>query len=211
MPDSTNVTTPRLWLASASPRRAQLLEYLGLSFQTVISQAEEADTHGGSVENTVLENARRKARAVAGQVGGETDIVIAADTLVALGDRILSKPSNAEAALASLRSLSGTTHRVLTGLALVSKKFGMRETTAETRVTFHKLTEAEMLAYTQTNEPYDKAGGYGIQGLACLFVERVEGSYSNVMGLPTETLLTELAALSGISPFQWGRPWSAKT
>jgi septum formation protein len=204
MPESTNVTTPRLWLASASPRRAQLMEFLGLTFQTVVSQAEEADSHGGSVENTVLENARRKARAVSVQIPGQTDIVIAADTLVALGDRILSKPADPQAALASLRSLSGTTHRVLTGLVLASKKFGTRETTVETRVTFHKLSEAEMLAYTQTREPYDKAGGYGIQGRACLFVERVEGSYSNVMGLPTETLLTELAALTGLSPFQWG-------
>jgi septum formation protein len=205
MPNSTNVTTPRVWLASQSPRRAQLLHALGIPFQTLVSEAEEADIFGGSVENTVLENARRKGRAVLAKVTAETDIVIAADTLVALGDRILSKPVTPKEALESLRGLSGNSHRVLTGLALSSRTFGTRDCVVETKVRFRKLTEAEMLAYTQTREPYDKAGGYGIQGLACLFVDRVEGSYSNVMGLPIERLLTELEALTSLPAFQWAK------
>jgi septum formation protein len=92
---------------------------------------------------------------------------------------------------------------VLTGLAVGSRNRGLRVCSVETAVHFRKLSEEELTAYVATKEPYDKAGGYGIQGLACVFVDRIEGSYSNVMGLPTEALLRELHALTGIPIFDW--------
>lgn len=203
MPTQTNVTVPRLWLASSSPRRSQLLQSLGLTFKVIVSAAEEEDFFGGSVENTVKENARRKAHAVLSKVPASDDIVIAADTLVAQDDQILSKPATPEEALKGLRAMSGGTHRVLTGLAIASASQGMRLSCTETKVRFRKLSEEEMRAYVSSTEPYDKAGGYGIQGMACLFVDGIEGSYSNIMGLPSETLLLELQALTHTHPLTW--------
>lgn len=203
MPTTPHVTLPKLWLASQSPRRAQLLENLGLSFQVAVSSAEEADLFEGTVEATVLENARRKAAVIASKVTNEADVVIAADTLVALGEKILSKPANRAEAVAGLQALSGAEHRVLTGLALHSRRFGTRQTCVQTKVWFRNLAQEEIEGYADTREPYDKAGGYGIQGLGSLFVLRIEGSYSNVMGLPVETLLPQLAALTGTAVYQW--------
>lgn len=204
MPASTNVTNlPRLWLASQSPRRAQLLTTLGLSFKTAPTHVEEAELVDGSVEATVLENAMRKAKLACSKVPEDTDIVIAADTLVALENQILSKPSTREEAIAGLQNLSGKTHRVLTGLVVMSRKNGERKTVVESRVRFRNLNLDEITQYVDTGEPFDKAGGYGIQGLASLFVENVEGSYPNVMGLPVETLLKELSILAGVAPHAW--------
>ncbi|MBY0371022.1 Maf family protein [bacterium] len=194
--------TPSLWLGSQSPRRQMLLEALGLKFRTVVSHADEADIFGGSVEETVKENARRKAQALLPALA-TGDVLITADTLVAQGEKILSKPADREEALSHLRAFSGKTHRVLTGLGLVSKGKAARMSCTETLVTFRTLSESEIAAYVDTGEPYDKAGGYGIQGVACLFVQSVQGSFSNVMGLPTETLLRELQAYTGVSPFAW--------
>lgn len=205
MSSPSNVTPPRLWLASQSPRRQSLLHSLGLPFEVQVSHADEAESIAGSVEKTVLENATRKAAVVLAKVPNDSDVVIAADTLVAIGDRIISKPANRDEALANLRSYSGSSHRVLTGLVLQSRKYGIRKQAVVTQVTFRKLAEDEMQAYVDTPEPYDKAGGYGIQGLACLFVDKVDGSYSNVMGLPIEALLKELTALTGMAPARWLR------
>jgi septum formation protein len=206
MPKTSNVTLPRLWLASSSPRRAQLLTLLGFEFQTCVSDAEEADWAGDSVEDTVSENANRKAKRVLTQVP-PGDIIIAADTLVAVGNRAISKPSNRMEAIENLKTYSGDRHRVLTGLTLAASDRPMQTCVVETTVWFRNLNAAEIDAYTLTAEPYDKAGGYGIQGVACLFISKVEGSFSNVMGLPTEKLLTELENFTGISPFSWVRKW----
>ncbi len=205
MSNPSNVTPPQLWLASQSPRRQSLLDSVGLPFQVQVSHAEEVDSFGGSVEKTVLENAMRKAAIVTRQVPNDSDVVIAADTLVAIGDRIISKPTDRNEALANLRAYSGRSHRVLTGLVLQSRQYGLRQQAVVTQVSFRPLAEDEMQAYVETPEPYDKAGGYGIQGLACLFVDKVEGSYSNVMGLPIEALLKELTALTGMAPARWLR------
>lgn len=197
------MTRPKLWLASSSPRRIQLLESLGLPFEARTSSAEEADLFDGSVEATVIENARRKAEQVASTITDKQSIVIGADTLVAMGNRIMSKPRDKAEAIDNLRRFSGGNHRVLTGLVLVSKEFGSRAVCAQSKVHFRKLTEEEIEHYVGTKEPYDKAGGYAIQGIASLFVEKVEGSFSNVMGLPIEELLIQLKALCGIAPHEW--------
>jgi septum formation protein len=196
------VDLPHLWLASSSPRRSQLLTLLGLTFDVVLAPCEEALLVDGSVEKTVLENASRKARCLAPPAG---TIVIAADTLVALDGDVISKPATVEEATRNLERFSGRSHRVLTGLALAAESQPLRVSLTETKVWFRKLGPEEIRDYVLTKEPYDKAGGYGIQGVACLFVDRVEGSFSNVMGLPTEKLLLELAAFTGVSPFQWLR------
>lgn len=193
---------PHLWLASSSPRRSQLLTLLGLPFDVVVPQVDEALLVDGSVEKTVLENASRKATALTPPHG---TVVVAADTLVALDEAVVSKPATPEEAARNLTLFSGRSHRVLTGLALATKGKPVRLSVTETKVWFRKLEAREIRDYVLTREPYDKAGGYGIQGIACLFVERIEGSFSNVMGLPTEKLLLELEAFTGVSPFSWLR------
>ncbi len=193
---------PHLCLASSSPRRSQLLTLLGLPFSVVVPQVEESNLVDGSVEKTVLENASRKARALATPAG---TIVVAADTLVALDGNVVAKPATVEEATRNLELFSGRSHRVLTGLALAAEGKPVRLSVTETKVWFRKLEAQEIRDYVLTKEPYDKAGGYGIQGVACLFVDRIEGSFSNVMGLPTEKLLLELQAFTGISPFSWLR------
>ncbi len=196
-----SVTLPKILLASQSPRRKALLESLGLPFEVVSSDIEELAPQASTIEQVVLFNAQKKASAV--KRVGTNDIVIAADTLVALGDEVMGKPADSNAALATLTRLSGRTHRVLTGLALHSTRFGQRKIAVETQVSFRSLSDTEIREYVATSEPYDKAGAYGIQGFACLFVDKIEGSYSNVMGLPLEALLRNLSELTSLPPFAW--------
>lgn len=179
-----------------------LLGALGLKFKTAIANADEADFFGSTVRETVEENARRKATTLLPGIA-PGDVLITADTLVAMDGRVMSKPKDRDEALAHLRAFSGGTHEVLTGMALSSRTKPQRVSCTSTLVSFRHLSQAEIEAYADSPEPYDKAGGYGIQGIACLFVSKVEGSYSNVMGLPTETLLRELEAYTGITPADW--------
>ena len=176
-----------LVLASASPRRRDLLGRLGLSFEVRPTDADEtwpALPPGPAAEAVAL----RKARAL--EAPGA--LVLAADTVVVLGGDVLGKPADADEARATLRRLSGRTHEVVTGIAL---RRGDRETTAHatTRVTFAELADAEIAAYVATGSPLDKAGSYGIQDDAgALLVSRVEGDYFNVVGLPLRTLYETL-------------------
>ena len=176
-----------LVLASASPRRRDLLGRLGLSFEVRPTDADEtwpALPPGPAAEAVAL----RKARAL--EAPGA--LVLAADTVVVLGGDVLGKPADADEARATLRRLSGRTHEVVTGIAL---RHGDRETTAHasTRVTFAELADAEIAAYVATGSPLDKAGSYGIQDDAgALLVSRVEGDYFNVVGLPLRTLYETL-------------------
>ena len=173
-------------LASASPRRAELLTQIGASFRVAVSAAEEAKE--GEAAELVLTNALLKARAVA----QEAELpVLGADTVVAQGARIFGKPADAAAAREMLAALSGRAHEVLTGVAWVraGQEFSA---VVRTRVFFAPLSEAAIARYVETGEPLDKAGAYAVQGRAALFVERLEGSYSNVVGLP----LYETAALA---------------
>ena len=169
-------------LASQSPRRKQLLEMLGLEFAVIPAKGEETVPFGAGPEETVRALSRQKAAAVAKEADTE-DVIIAADTIVWYADQLLGKPRSEQEAARMLSALSGNTHHVYTG---VTVRRGERELTAAecTAVKFRKLSGREIDAYIATKEPMDKAGAYGIQGLACLFVEGIEGDYYNVVGLP---------------------------
>ena len=181
-----------IYLASASPRRQELLRQLGLDFEVVPSNLEEVPQPGERPQDYVARVARDKARHVAGQLRtqGRAGPVLGADTEVVLDGEILGKPRDRAHALAMLRRLAGRTHEVLSGLCLVHA--GQEHAALNvSRVTFRPLRDAEIAAYWDTGEPVDKAGAYAIQGRAAAFIERLEGSYSGVMGLP----LYELAGI----------------
>lgn len=188
-----------LYLASASPRRAELLAQVGVPFQLRCRPVDESVLPGESPEAYVERLARAKALA-AGEGLAAGDCVLGADTTVVQGGRILGKPADRDEALAMLAALSGAEHRVLTAVAVAD---GTRclSTVVATRVWFRPLSATERAAYWDTGEPCDKAGGYGIQGLGAVFVSRIEGSYSAVVGLPLcETV--ELLRAFGLSCWQ---------
>ena len=183
----------KLVLASASPRRLDLLEMLGLFDITVLPAAGEAPLDPRlSVPEAVAQMALSKARDSAARAP-EGALVLGADTVVALDGRILGKPRDEADAFAMLRALSGRQHTVYTGMAL---KQGERELwdTAEARVWFRPMEDREIRAYIATGSPMDKAGAYGAQDLAALFVERIEGEFYTVVGLPMCGLGKLLAA-----------------
>ena len=169
-------------LASQSPRRKQLLEMLGLEFSIIPAKGEETIPHGAGPEETVRVLSRQKAAAVAKEASPE-DVIIAADTIVWYGDMLLGKPRSEQEAARMLSALSGNTHHVYTGVT-VRKGDKVLSAAECTSVKFRKLSGREIDAYIATGEPMDKAGAYGIQGVACLFVEGIEGDFFNVMGLP---------------------------
>ncbi|HCW51718.1 MAG TPA: septum formation protein Maf [Clostridiales bacterium] len=179
----------RLVLASASPRRKDLLTGLGVPFEVRPSRAPE-DEPGrvppAEAGGLALRLARRKAEAVAAELAGAPDVlVIGADTLVVLPDRILGKPASPEEAAAMLRALSGREHRVVTAVVVAEPATGrVEEGVEETKVFFRRLGPEDVRSYLATDEPFDKAGAYAIQGVGALLVERVEGCYFNVVGLP---------------------------
>ena len=169
-------------LASASPRRRELLEGLGLKLTICPAKGEEHPESGLSGGETAKRLSCAKCLEVAAGAG-EDDVVIAADTVVCLDDMILGKPADAADAKRMLRALSGRDHRVFTGVT-VCRGDRVLSDFEETAVHFRPLTEREIAAYLATGEPMDKAGAYGIQGRASLFVRGIEGDYFNVMGLP---------------------------
>jgi len=180
-----------LVLASASPRRSELLTGLGFEFECLPSAYHEADTPGLDPEAAARAHALGKAREVAHRRPGA--LVIGADTIVVTGREILGKPADAGVARRMLAGLSGRAHRVVTGVALA--RFDpacalLRESCecGSTLVRFRDLDEATIETYIASGEPFDKAGAYGIQGLAAQFVTGIEGCYFNVMGLPLELL-----------------------
>ncbi|MBC5734263.1 Maf family protein [Flavonifractor sp. DFI.6.63] len=181
-------------LASRSPRRRQLLEQMGLrDFRIVCSDADETASPGLTPPALVEALSARKAAAVQ-HAAAAGDLIIAADTVVALDGRVLGKPADGPDAFAMLSALSGRRHQVYTGLTVVcgAQRLTEHEVTA---VTFRSLSSAEICAYIATGEPMDKAGAYGIQGRGALFVEGIEGDYYNVMGLPVCRLGRILARL----------------
>jgi septum formation protein len=174
----------RLTLASASPRRQELLRTAGIEVEVRPSGFEEAVRPGESPEEFARRAATEKALAVA-SVAPHDALVLGADTVVVSAGKILGKPADAADAARMLRALSGTTHRVVTGVCLISPPSRVEAVRAETTlVTFRPLEEDEIASYIASGEPFDKAGAYGIQGLASKFVTRVEGCYFNVVGLP---------------------------
>jgi septum formation protein len=174
-----------LILASASPRRAELLSTLGIPFRVDPSRVEETVAPGESVSAAAVRLAEAKARDVASRSGESP--VLAADTLVALGSRIFGKPGNDREADAMLRALAGRTHLVVTGIALHCSGRLCRAA-VETEVDFAPMSETEIAWYIATGEPRDKAGGYAVQGHGARFISAVRGSYSNVVGLPVRAV-----------------------
>lgn len=186
-------TPPQFHLASTSPRRREILQTLGVEFDVVLVDTDETAIDGESPEALVLRLAKAKADAV---TAPEIKTVLAADTVVVLGERVLGKPRDAEDAIEMLLALSGQSHRVMTGVALKTGE-RTRAVLSTTNVQFREIDRDEALAYWQSGEPCDKAGAYGIQGLGGMFVEAIDGSYSGVMGLPVfETV--ELLKSAGI-------------
>lgn len=188
------ITQHSLILASASPRRTELLQQIGVPHTIRPADILEEAPYPMAAEEYVMYLSRKKARAVA----KPGEIVLAADTVVALDQQILEKPADQPAALEMFRLLSGRTHEVLTGVTLLQDE--REETfTVTTTVRFCEIPESWMLSYAATDEPYDKAGGYGIQGKGGLFVEAIDGDYYNVVGLPINPISRRLEAF-GIEP-----------
>jgi septum formation protein len=179
-----------IFLASQSPRRRELLQQIGVYFELLPVDIDEAQQAGETPQACVQRLALEKARAGRALLpAGCSQPVMGADTLVVCGDAMLGKPADRAAALAMLQVLSGTTHQVITAVALAGDHEASCLSISD--VTFRALTVAECEAYWETGEPRDKAGAYAVQGLAAVFISRLEGSYSGVMGLP----LYETAAL----------------
>ena len=179
-------------LASASPRRLELLKQIGLKPQVIVSTFVE-NTQADFPEQLVMANALGKGASILAKTGAE-DVVVAADTVVVWQNKILGKPSNTAEAVKMLKLLSGHTHKVLTAIAVFYHK--KKEVAVETtKVHFRKLTEQEITDYVATGEPLDKAGAYGIQGKGALLVTGIEGCYNNVVGLPLTKLYTLFAEL----------------
>ena len=184
----------KIILASASPRRAEILRNAAIPFETLAEIVDESRRPGELRADFIRRVALAKARAAAGVMRDPGDhIFIGADTVVVAGDEILGKPESADDARRMLRLLSGAVHEVHTGLAVIRRPGGMEAVVEEvTRVTFAALSEDDVDAYIATNEPFDKAGAYGIQGIGGRYVTRIEGCYFNVMGLPLARLWTLL-------------------
>jgi len=185
----------KLILASSSPRRAEILANAGLPFSVLSSAVDESPHPGETPAALVQRLANAKADLVTARAVGPA-IILAADTVVVLDDKIFGKPNSIEDARHMLQQLSGRTHSVLTGVALIRLPDGERRQFIEsTLVHFRPITDGELSSFLATEEPYDKAGAYAIQGQAGRYIPRIEGCYFNVVGLPLSRVLTELRAL----------------
>ena len=187
-----------LILASASARRAEILRNAGFAFQVCPAHADETRLPNEPAEDYVLRLAIEKARIAAERVveAQNPAIIIAADTVVALGAHVFGKPVSLEGARSMLRTLSGQTHQVLTGLCLLRTPERREVSQVEiTKVTFAELPQPEIETYLASGEPFDKAGAYGIQGLGGRYVTGIEGCYFNVVGLPLSRLWSALRGL----------------
>jgi septum formation protein len=190
---------PDFYLASASPRRRQLLEQLGLRFEVAAADVDETPLPDEAPADYVLRLARGKAEAAARRLGSPAVPVLAADTAVVLETAILGKPRDRAEGLAMLARLSGRRHQVLSAVALW-RAGGLDTALSRSEVGFRSISPEEARSYWESGEPQDKAGGYAIQGLGAVFVEHLEGSFSGVMGLPLfET--AELLQKAGVRVF----------
>lgn len=171
---------PKLYLASTSPRRREILASIGLDFDVLAVDVDETPLAGESPAAMVLRLSVAKAQAAG--IGAD-GVVLGSDTAVVVDDRLLGKPRDRQDALEMLGLLSGRAHRVLTGVAVIHAQ-GAATALSETNVIFREISRDEALAYWQSGEPRDKAGAYAIQGLGGAFVERIDGSYTGVVGLP---------------------------
>ncbi|MEX2606551.1 MAG: Maf family protein [Kiritimatiellia bacterium] len=177
-------------LASASPRRAELLRSAGLDFEVIPARVDETPLPGEAPADLVARLSHLKAAAVF-DVHPDA-LVLAADTVVVSDGVILGKPADAKEARAMLTALSGRTHQVLTGFSILRPDRPHQQQVCITRVTFRKLGEDDIQAYVRSGDPLDKAGAYGIQGNAASFVQKIHGSYTNVVGLPLAEVVEAL-------------------
>ena len=181
----------RIILASSSPRRKEILEITGLVFEVIPSNYEENMNNDIPPVELAKELSKGKAEKVA--MKHDNAIVIGADTFIALGNEVLGKPQNESDAIAMLQRLSGNSHSVITGLTIIDSSSDKTISEAvETKVYFKKLSNAEIQAYVSSGEPMGKAGSYAIQGLGSIFIEKIEGDYFNVKGLPLSNLVEKL-------------------
>lgn len=199
---------PKLVLASASPRRLTLLAQVGVTPDALRpASIDESPKKGEAPRSLASRLARAKAETARDQIANDTDIadafVLAADTVVAVGRRILMKPQFIEEAVASLNLLSGRTHRVFTGVCLITPDDRVRLKIIDTKVRFKRLSKEEIEAYIASREWRGKAGGYAIQGLAGCFVQKISGSYPNVVGLPLTEIVQMLLGESYPIHFAW--------
>jgi septum formation protein len=191
-----NVNLPRIVLASASPRRAELLRQLSMTFEVVPSDAAEDHNEQLTARELAQLNAYRKARSVSKRFPDE--LVLGLDTVVSLGGRHFGKPGNLHEAARIVEALQGRTHQVVTGVCLIHLRTHRQRIFAEmTHVTFRPLTPGQIRSYHERVNPLDKAGAYAIQEMGDEIIERISGSYSNVVGLPMERLIEELARFQG--------------
>lgn len=196
MPSEEN--PPRLILASASPRRRELLQKTQLRFRIVPSQTDETHHRGETPETYVARVAAEKAHAVTEHHPGFW--ILAADTIVTLEDRVFGKPADPDNARRMLTTLSGQTHHVMTAFVLLDKAGKMASAEVVTsQVTFRALSATEVAAYVATGEPFDKAGAYAIQGKGRDLIAQVSGSRTNVIGLPMDEVTTALRAAGLLS------------
>jgi septum formation protein len=195
----------KIILASVSPRRKELLKIAGIAFEAVASNVVEREEEGESAEVFAARMAREKAYDVLSWLPiAERQLVLGADTVVLVDERILGKPTSPDHAAEMLRALSGREHEVITGVCLLSREASATSQpipvtednrTATTKVRFLPLSEEDIRSYVSSGEPFDKAGGYAIQGRASKFVESIEGCYLNVVGLPV-SLVWQMLNLS---------------
>lgn len=182
-------------LASASPRRKELLSLLGVDFKVICGEIDESIDKDLPVPDEIKRLSYEKAKAVSGRASAD-DVIIAADTVVTLSGEVFGKPADSQEAFSMLKTLSGKTHEVITG---VTVRKGDRADTraAVTKVTFRELSDTEINAYIATGDPFDKAGGYAIQGISCIFATGISGDHFNVYGLPLG-LLAEMLRGCGV-------------
>lgn len=179
------INLPKLILASASPRRAEILRSVGWEFEKKIADIDETELPGEAPENYVQRLAQEKAEAVA--ISLENGLVLGSDTTVVIHEKIIGKPVDLDDARQMLKTLSGNYHEVLSGVALVRKESEINKTVVDferTRVKFAELSDEAIEFLVQKGEPLDKAGAYAVQAQAALFIEGIEGDYWNVVGLP---------------------------
>jgi len=200
---------PRILLASASPERRRILEGLGLQFDAIATGVKEENDAGLPARELVARHAAAKADAALEQ-RPDHDLVIACDTVAECDGTILGSPRTDDEARAMLRALSGKTHTIVSGLVVATKAGQRANRIVETAVTFCTLDDETIDAYVRSGEPLHKAGAYGIQGLGALLVERVDGSHTNVQGLPVEALADSFAELD-VNLMELVAPGSLKT
>ncbi len=189
----TLLTDHEIVLASASPRRKELFAKLEIPFEIMTSDVVETSVQAEVMKEYVREVALLKSRDVAKSAVGKT--IIGADTVVVFEDSLLHKPKTKEEAIAHLQRLSNNVHQVMTAVAIIQPD-GTEETFVEKTLVYFKKLPLELITfYVETKDPFDKAGGYGIQTLGALLVDRIEGDYNNVVGLPLASLFEKLVAL----------------